>query len=309
MDIREFEYLIALAEEGNISKAAEKLYLAQSSLSQFLTQYEKDLGIKLFLRTGKGIKLTANGEIYMDRLRKLQMDYQRAQQELRDNENMLSGVITLGISSFRANKTLPKILKRFYELYPNVKVQVMEGDSAVLENMLLKGNLDLAVVALPANRIKHEIKFLCKDQIYLVVPKYHPVMEHAHYKKNRQGYWIDLKDTVEYQYILSDYNTVLGKYARHLFEELNLNYHAIHENITARMSAAMAMEGLGLAFTYASAIGPGDNYELLSIGEEGLFVNLGIAYPTKEYHSRAARRMEEVIREVYAHLELSSNLG
>ena len=55
MDLKDFQYLITLAEEGSVSKAADKLYMSQSSLSQSLQQYESELGVKLFLRTSKGI--------------------------------------------------------------------------------------------------------------------------------------------------------------------------------------------------------------------------------------------------------------
>ena len=165
--------------------------------------------------------------------------------------------------------------------------------------------MDLAVVAMPASKIKHEIHPLTKDEIYLVVPKYHPVMKKTHDKPDGRGYWIDLKDTVEYPYILSGYYTILGRYARKLFKQQDLTVHVLHDNITARMAASMAMEGLGLSFTYASCIGPGEKYELLSIGEEGVFLDLGIAYPTNEYHPQSVLRMEDVIREVYQSLDLS----
>ena len=68
MELKEFQYLITLADEGSVSKAADKLYMSQSSLSQSLQQYESELGVKLFLRTSKGIHPTANGEVFPFRL-------------------------------------------------------------------------------------------------------------------------------------------------------------------------------------------------------------------------------------------------
>ena len=66
MDMKEFTYLIALAEEGSISKAAQRLYMAQSSLSQFLQQFESELGTKLFVRTSKGIHPTYSGACFIE---------------------------------------------------------------------------------------------------------------------------------------------------------------------------------------------------------------------------------------------------
>ena len=62
MELKEFTYLLTLADEKNISRAAERLYMAQSSLSQFLYQFEEELGAKLFVRTSKGIRFTYSGE-------------------------------------------------------------------------------------------------------------------------------------------------------------------------------------------------------------------------------------------------------
>lgn len=71
MDMKEFTYLIALAEEGSISKAAQRLYMAQSSLSQFLQQFESELGTKLFVRTSKGIHPTYSGACFIEQTRQI----------------------------------------------------------------------------------------------------------------------------------------------------------------------------------------------------------------------------------------------
>ena len=71
MDLKDFQYLIALADEGSVSKAADRLYMSQSSLSQSLQQCESELGVKLFLRTSKGIHPTANGEVFIGHLRQM----------------------------------------------------------------------------------------------------------------------------------------------------------------------------------------------------------------------------------------------
>ena len=171
MDLRDFEYLIALEEEGSVSKAAERLYMAQSSLSQFLQQTESELGVKLFLRTSKGIRPTPNGEIFIGHLRKILADYRMARGELWDSEGMKGGRVVFGISSFRGQQTLPQILLRFAEKYPEVKVRVVEANSRRLEELLLDGKLDVAVVALPAAKLKNEAHFLKKEELYLVASR------------------------------------------------------------------------------------------------------------------------------------------
>ena len=69
MHLKELTYIVTLADEGSISRAADKLYMAQSSLSQFLQQYESELGLPLFIRTSKGIRPTSAGTLFVDNAR------------------------------------------------------------------------------------------------------------------------------------------------------------------------------------------------------------------------------------------------
>lgn len=299
MDLRELEYLTALAEEGSVSRAADRLYMSQSSLSQFLQQYEDELGVRLFLRTSRGIRPTANGEVFIEHMRKILLDYQRAKNELWDSESMKGGRVTLGISSFRGYRMLPKILHRFREMYPNVIVDVVEENSMRLESLLLDGKLDVAVLALPTTKLKNEVKILMKEEVYIVAAASHPVIQKAEKREDADGLRIRLKDAAEYPFILSDHDTILGNLSRNLFRSSKLKYDALYESITAEMAVCMAREGLGLAFTYASCTEPDENTILLHIGRDGVFLDLGIALPSKEYHSKAAKVLEEIILEVY----------
>ena len=299
MEMKEFVYLITLAEEGNISKAAERLYMAQSSLSQFLQQVETELGVRLFVRTSKGIRPTNSGECFIEHARAMLLEYERAKNELWDNENLAAGKIIFGISSFRGLGVLPKILKNFYERYPNVKVEVVEENSMRLEELLLEGKLDLAVIAMPAVRLKNEVSILKRDEILLIANKDHPVMEYVRPMKAEGQYWVDLEDTVQYEYIMSGHDTILGSFGREMFRKKRLKWNSLNNNITAPMAVAMAREGLGLAFTYRSCAEANENVRYLRIGRNGVFLDLGIAYPSGEYHSNGAKALEQVVREIY----------
>ena len=168
MDLKELTYLVVLAEEGSISKAADRLFMAQSSLSQFLQHAEGELGVALFLRTGRGIRPTSAGAQFIERLRRLLADYERAKAELLESERLLGGKVTLGISSFRGRRMLPRILRRFYERYPNVQVAILEANSMKLEEYLLAGLADIAVIAMPPFKLRRGASFLHKDEVFIV---------------------------------------------------------------------------------------------------------------------------------------------
>jgi DNA-binding transcriptional LysR family regulator len=297
MQLKELNYIVTLAEEGSVSKAAEKLFMAQSSLSEFLKLFEAEIGVTLFIRTSRGIRPTAAGSIFVDNARTMLMHYHLIQTQLSDIANLKSGKVQLGISSFRGRYIIPKLLKAFHDKYPNIEVTVVEGNSIALESMLVEGSLDLAIVALPLTRLTHEVEFLKKDEIFLVAKKNHPVMQFAHRREGTPYYWVELKDTASFEYILSDYDTILGKIAREQFKLADIHPHATNTTITADLAASMARAGLGLAFTYHSCADPYDDTVYLSIGEDGIFLDLALAYPYSTYHSKAAVALAEVAKE------------
>ena len=122
-------------------------------------------------------------------------------------------------------------------------------------------------------------------------------MKFAHKRKNSPYYWVDLKDTAPFEYILSDYDTILGSTSRRQFQKAGIKPIAYNTNITADLGVAMAQAGLGLAFTYHSCAQNDPGTEYLSIGEKGVFLELAIAHPYSTYQSRAARALAQVVRE------------
>lgn len=300
MHLKELTYIVTLADERSISRAADKLFMAQSSLSQFLSQYEAELGLPLFVRTSKGIRPTAAGTLFIDNARTILTHYRLVQNELWNMAELNGGSVILGISSFRGRHMLPKILKRFYEKYPNIRVDIVEQNSMALEDRLIEGSLDLAVVALPLTRLTHEVEFIKKDEIFIVANRNHPVMQFARKHKDSPHYWVELKDTASFEYILSDYDTILGSTSRRQFQKAGIKPIAYNTNISADLGASMARAGLGLAFTYHSCAEDYPDTVYLSIGEDGVFLELALAHPYSTYQSKAAIALGKVIREVFA---------
>lgn len=297
MDIRDLKYLVTLAEEGSISRAAARLFMAQSSLSQFLQQYERELGTPLFVRTSKGIRPTSGGSDFIRSAGQLLSQYRRAESRLWDSVDLKGGRVTFGISSFRGNYILPRVLRSFYEIYPKVRVDIVEANSMELEEKLLEGNVDLAVVALPLVKLKAHVEPLMDDEILIMAHRSHPIMESAHLRGDGGRGWVDLKDAADHEFILSDYNTILGSMGRKMFWDKGLSFVSENTNITAAMAAAMARAGLGLAFTYGSCAEPYEDTAYLSVGETGVCLKLAVAYPPQEYRSRASLALGKLLEE------------
>lgn len=298
MNLKELNYIVTIADDGSISRAAEKLYMAQSSLSQFLQLYEAELGAPLFMRTSRGVRPTASGSVFLNHARQILLQYHRAQSELWDIEELSGGRIELGISTFRGTYLLPPVLKRFRDRYPRIHVEITEKDSMYLEEMILEGFLDMALLALPSPRLHKQLDFLTRDEIYLVTVSEHPVMEFVHREEDGTR-WVDLKDIARFECILGPPRTILGSMIRKAFEDLHLEPLAQNTNITAPFAAAMAREGIALSFTYHSCMVKAPGVEYLSVGRKGLFLDLSLAYPAGEYRSKATMALAKMFHEIY----------
>ena len=299
MDNREMDYIIAIAEEGSISKAAERLFMAQSTLSQFLGNLERKLGSKLFVRTSMGVRPTEAGRLMIDYAYRERSEYHRLRDEIQDVEGLKGGSVILGISSFRGTFLLPEVLSTFKSEYPEIHVVIVEANSMALEEMLRAGTIDIALIILPAQILKAPVQTVMRDEICIITSPDHPVMKYAHpsppHSKSAIAKYIDIMDTVEFEYLLSDYDTILGRESRRIFREHDVIPKACNEKLSAFIAATLGAEGLGLAFTYYCARTCFPDAEFLSLGEEGTLVDLGVCLAPGRYHSKAALALRETM--------------
>lgn len=301
MELKELEYIVAIAEEGSISRAAERLYLAQSSLSQYLARYEAELGVKLFRRTSGGVRTTEAGELFLRNARQMLLQYHQVRNQLTDLKAPIGGKIHFGISTFRGSYLFPKAMHLFRSEAPTVDVILHEHDSIVLQRKIAAGELDLALVAFREDQWEQQGKLLMKDEVLLVANRAHPVMEYV-----REGNggpdrpWVELSEIADMDFLLSSRSAMLGNIAQQMFEDLGVEPQYICGTQTAAMSAALARRGLGIAFTYRSCIEESRDVIHLSIGKKRCYVNLALIYPPEGYRSRAIRAFESAICRILA---------
>jgi len=300
MGLRELEYIVAVAEERSISKAADRLFLAQSSLSQYLTRYESELNTKLFTRTSSGVKPTPAGEVYISNARQMLWQYHQMKSQLQDIDRPIEGRIDFGISSFRGGYLFPKVLHQYKQEAPAVDVVLHEYDSIQLQSRIAAGKLDMALIAVPPGE-ETEGRFIMRDEVVLVASREHPVMEYVHVGQGGPELpWVDLSEIAQFEFLLSNRSKILGSVAKQKFSELGIVPKCSNSNLTAPFAAAMARQGLGIAFTYRSCIEDMRNEIYLCIGKERVFVDLKLIYPPDGYRSRAIRKLEQTIGKCFA---------
>lgn len=171
-----------------------------------------------------------------------------------------------------------------------------------LEQLLIEGQLDLALIALPPVKLKDQVELLLQDEILLVVSHDHPVnalSRECVLDTGEVRRYVEVEDTMAYDYILSDYDTILGSLSRAAFSQRGLVPKVRNGNLTAPFAAAMARAGLGIAFTYRSCREDYPHTQYYSIGPEGVFLDLGLAFPPGNYRSRAALALADTLKQYY----------
>lgn len=147
MNLKQAHYVRTIAQCGSITAAAKKLYISQPSLSQMLRQIEAEIGLPLFDRSVSPFRVTYAGEKYLAAAETILAANAQLDEQLREIKDEHSGRLRLGISVSRAMQVLPLVLPVFSQQYPRVCLEVTEAGSGKLDELLCKGEIDLAFAA------------------------------------------------------------------------------------------------------------------------------------------------------------------
>ena len=202
MDLREQEYVVALARHQSITKAAEELYISQPTLSIFLNRLEERMGVPLFDRVGKRLVPTCAGALYVRSAREMLAIQNEFRGELNDMIQGSAGRLRLGLHLRRSRYLLPKVLTEFERSYPQVEVTVAETSSRDMEQRLLDGDLDLILTNRFFQRDKLDVIPIYNDHLVAAIPPEHPACAQARELPGHRYLWLDLKLLAEERFIL-----------------------------------------------------------------------------------------------------------
>ncbi|KKB39183.1 LysR family transcriptional regulator [Bacillus thermotolerans] len=167
MSFSEFQLLAVLAEELNMRKAAQRLFVSQPALSQRLQAIEKDWGTKIFNRSPKGLSLTPSGEMIIQFAREVVGKKERVLEELQSLESEVHGTLKIACASIVGQNWLPQVLKKFVEKYPHAKISLMTGWSSEITKALYEGEVHVGIIrGIP--EWKGRKIHLFEDSLYLV---------------------------------------------------------------------------------------------------------------------------------------------
>lgn len=146
MDVRQLKYFVAIVDSSSLSKAAERLYVAQPSLSQQVLNLETELGAQLLIRSPQGVTPTEAGKTLYRLARDVLRRMEQIQQEVREGSGSETGTVAIGFPTTIASLLATPLFKLVREKYPGIKLQIFESMSGYITELLANGRLDLAIL-------------------------------------------------------------------------------------------------------------------------------------------------------------------
>ncbi|QNI35622.1 LysR family transcriptional regulator [Edaphobacter albus] len=174
MEFHQLRYICAIADTGSFSRAAERCQVAQPSLSQQVLKLEEDLGVKLFDRLGRSIRLTEAGRAFVPYARSILDQIEMARASVTDKETDVRGSVAVGVIPTIAPYMIPRYTASFAKKYPEAKLRIVEETTPVLIEGLRDLSIDLAILALPMRYKDLEMFPLLTERLFAVLPKDHP---------------------------------------------------------------------------------------------------------------------------------------
>lgn len=179
VDVRQLNTFLTVADTGSFSRASEKLFVAQPALSRQIRMLESALDVEVFVRHGRGVVLTAAGELLYDRARKLMQDLERTQADVTAVGGKVTGQVILGILPTVAHLFSGTIVEKYCQQYPQVDLAVKSAMSGTLQQMVAQHRLHVAITYNPSSQRNLRCLPLLEEPLCLIGPSNSPFAERS----------------------------------------------------------------------------------------------------------------------------------
>ncbi len=285
MKIRKYEAFLYACECKSVSLAAQKMGNSQSSVTQLIGALEKDLGFRLLVRNKAGVKLTDEGRLVYNSIKKVVEDNQRVFELARQINDYNDSTIRVGAFKSIAVNLLPHIIKEFGKLYPNVNFIISDGHYSEIEEKLRMKEIDVGFVSMPFDEDCYCVK-LMEDELFAVLPPNHTLaaldaVSAKHFKDQPVVSLIDSTD----------------RDARRYLEQNGIKPNTKFKTADDYAMLSMVESDLGICIAHGLVMVK-DNHNVITRPlEPKAFREIGLAVPGFEKQSEMVHRFTEFVVE------------
>ena len=292
MNLKQFKYVLTLADEHSFSNAAEVLNVTQPSLSQYIKKIEREIGAELFYRTNGDVRLTDAGRAYIEIGRKMLDLEHQLEEKLSDIASYKSGTVTVGISAHRSVALMPSVVKEFKKLYPGITLQIVEKKRHELIEAAGHGEFDLVITTLPVDKTIFDTELLFLEEN--VIAAFSPLPGQSVEGRKFPVINAALLNNLPFEMLNEDH--LMQRELEELIRTQKLKLRKEVECTSLEALVEMVREGIGYAFIPA-CLAKGDLY-FYSINETVPKREIVVMYRKEQYLSKVVSDLKKVMHEV-----------
>lgn len=290
MELRQLEYFRTVSRLNSITKAAERLHIAQPSITVAMQKLEEELGVRLLDRSQKQIKLTSEGSVFLQRVDVILNRVQDAVIEMKDYQMLQKGSIKMGITPITGAFLFPHVFAKFQKKYPNFELTVVEEGSLAIRNRLELGELDIGFMIIFNTVACLETVPITTGQFLICLAKNHPLggFSTIPFAKLREYPFILLKeDTYSRQLILNEC-------AKHGFVP-----NIVFSSSQIETILGLVEQGVGISFLLDAIVQK--RSDILSRPlTQPLFIQTGLAWNKERYLSNASKAFIDFVSKEFS---------
>lgn len=215
MNLRQLEFFILLAQSEHMTKAAELANTSQPNVSHAMTTLEQELGVALFEKKGRNIRLTRQGRIFYEYVQPALQKIDEGQQRLQEIIDPFFGEIEFGFIYTMGSTLVPKLIQTFQQKKENKRIKFLfhQGNSNKIIKMLLDDTIDIGICSKISEDSDLIFQRLTREKLVLVVPLHHPLA------KNKS---VEIEETLTYPYVYYGKQSGLRPYLDRQLKELDI---------------------------------------------------------------------------------------
>ena len=287
ISVRQARYFIAAADFGQVSLAAKELNISQSAVTTAIKQLEETLGVTLFSRAAKGVQLTAEGARFLSHARNIIAAVNEAAQSPLRVDTGTSGRVRVGLTYTVAGYFMPRHHARFLRTYPQIGIELVELPRNAIENRLVEGDLDMAVILVSNLRNKSEIAYetLFRSRRQLWLPPGHHLLS---------AQTVTMQDVAQEPYIMLTVDEA-AQTAGSYWTRYGLEPNVIFNTASVEAVRSMVAAGMGVTILSDMVYRPwsleGQRLETRRIDAEIPTMDVGVAWSKTRVASQATRTL------------------
>nr|WP_269667979.1 LysR family transcriptional regulator [Staphylococcus arlettae] len=275
-------YFVEVVNEGGMTNASKSLYIAQPTISKAVKDIEKELGMPLFDRSKRELKLTDAGQVFYQKCKEILALYNNLPVEINSLLGLETGHISIGLSAVMNMNKFIQILGEFHKLYPNITYNLVENGGKMIESQLANDEIDIGITTLPVDSTIFNSIPLYQEDLKLVLNKEH----HLAHRKT-----VEMKELANEDFILFNEDFYLNDKIREAAKNAGFIPKTISKISQWNFIENLLNAHLGVSILPDNIVRMLDsNFKHININDSAMKWELGVIWKKEKYLSHATRQ-------------------